>query len=51
VRDNDVQGTGVAGSVGVTCTDNQATARDNVIAGFASGIDNCDSDGNTVNTN
>jgi len=51
VRDNDVQGTGVAGSVGVTCTDNQATARDNVIAGFASAIDNCDSDGNTVNTN
>jgi hypothetical protein len=35
----------------VSCTNNQATARDNVIAGFASGIDNCLSESNTVNTN
>ena len=50
-RDNDVQGTGVANSVGVECTDNQGTARDNVIAGFATGVSNCTSDGNTVNPN
>ncbi len=44
VRDNDVQGNDVAGSIGVSCTDNQATARDNVIAGFATEIANCLSD-------
>jgi hypothetical protein len=41
VRDNDMQGNAVAGSVGVSCTNNQATARDNVIAGFATEIVNC----------
>jgi parallel beta-helix repeat protein len=51
VRDNDVQGSGVAGSVGVMCEDNQATARDNVVAGFGTGILNCQSDSNTVNSN
>ena len=50
VRDNDVQGNGVAGSIGVYC-DNQATARDNVVAGIATGIENCVSSGNTVNSN
>ena len=50
VRDNDLQGNGVAGSVGVYCT-NKTTARDNVVAGFAAGIEGCLSDGNTVNTN
>lgn len=49
-RDNDLQGSGVAGSVGVYCT-NKSTARDNVIAGFSTGIEGCLSDGNTVNTN
>jgi hypothetical protein len=50
-RDNDVQGSGVAGSIGVRCTNNRATARDNVIAGFTTGILNCLSDGDTVNPN
>ena len=44
VRDNDVQGTAVTGSIGVSCTNSQATARDNVIAGFATEIANCLSD-------
>ncbi|MEZ0470284.1 NosD domain-containing protein [Luteimonas salinilitoris] len=51
LRDNDVQGSGAAGSVGVRCTNNQATARDNVVSGFETGILNCLSSGNTVNTN
>ena len=51
VRDNDVQGNGIANSVGVRCTDSQATARDNVIGGFATGVENCMSSGNTVNAN
>jgi len=51
VRDNDVQGAGVASSIGVSCSSNQSTARDNVIAGFSTGIDTCVSDGNTVNSN
>jgi len=50
VRDNDVQGNGVAGSIGVYC-DNQAMARDNVVAGFATGVQNCLPSGNTVNAN
>lgn len=56
VRDNDLQGSGAANSIGVYCVGNQtaeatATARDNVIAGFATGIQNCLSANNTVNTN
>ena len=47
VRNNDVQGNGV----GVRCFNTQATARDNVIAGFAIGVDGCLSSNNTVNTN
>ncbi|MEZ0470285.1 hypothetical protein [Luteimonas salinilitoris] len=52
MRDNDVQqGAGVAGSIGVRCAGNQATARDNVISGFAIGVQGCLSSGNTVNAN
>ena len=51
LRDNDVQGSGVAASIGVHCTSDQATARDNVVTGFATGISGCLSDGDTVNTN
>lgn len=51
LRDNDVQGSGVAASVGVHCTDDQATARDNVVTGFITGISNCLSARNTVNVN
>jgi len=51
VRDNDLQGNAVVGSIGVHCSDNQATARDNVIGGFATGVSNCLSSGNTVNAN
>jgi hypothetical protein len=53
VRGNDVQGpgTGVVGGVGIRCLDNAATARDNVIAGFETGIANCLSSENIVNPN
>ena len=51
VRDNDVQGSGVSGSIGVRCTNNLATTRDNVVAGFATGVQDCLSDGDTVNAN
>jgi hypothetical protein len=53
VRDNDVQGPGVAAldGAGIVCTDNQSTARDNVVAGFATGISSCLSSSNVVNTN
>ncbi|MEZ0470283.1 hypothetical protein [Luteimonas salinilitoris] len=51
VRDNDVQGTGVVGSIGVRCFTNTATARDNVVAGFETGVANCLLYGNTVNAN
>jgi len=50
-RDNEVQGTGVANSVGVGCSDNTGTARGNVIAGFATAIANCFADSNSVNPN
>ena len=41
----------VAGGVGIECTDNLATARGNVVSGFATGIGLCLSSSNTVNTN
>jgi hypothetical protein len=52
-RDNDVQGPGpgVVGGIGIRCTDNFATARDNVVAGFATGIDSCLLSLNVINTN
>ena len=51
VRDNVVQGSGGVGSIGVHCASNHATARDNVITGFSTGVENCWSSGNTVNPN
>ncbi|WP_167285318.1 right-handed parallel beta-helix repeat-containing protein [Marilutibacter alkalisoli] len=51
VRGNDVQGNGGSGSVGVHCSNNKGTARDNLIAGFETGIQNCLASGNTVNGN
>jgi hypothetical protein len=53
IRDNDVQGpgTGVAGGLGIRCTDNGATAKDNVVAGFSTGIDSCLTSANVVNGN
>lgn len=51
LRDNDLAGIGVPDSVGLFCQDNRATARDNVISGFAVPVLNCLSDGDTTNTN
>ena len=53
ISDNHVQGpgTGVTGGIGVRCTNNAGTARGNVVAGFATGILNCLSSSNVVNTN
>jgi len=53
IRSNDVQGPGpgVAFGLGVRCTSAAATARDNVIAGFATGISGCSSSSNYVNPN
>ncbi|QDH71410.1 right-handed parallel beta-helix repeat-containing protein [Marilutibacter alkalisoli] len=51
VRDNDVQDSGHANGVGVSCTSNQSTARGNVVSGFATGISNCALSGNYVNAN
>lgn len=53
-RDNDLQGSSVAStasSIGVHCGSNRATTRNNVIVGFATAIEGCFSDGDTVNTN
>lgn len=51
IRENDLQGTGSAGSVGIRCIDNAATARDNVVAGFTTAVEACLSSGNTLNVN
>ena len=51
LRGNTVQGSGVAGSIGIRCSNNHATARDNIVGGFATGIENCTASGNTVNPN
>jgi hypothetical protein len=49
IRDNNLQGPGALG-VGLRCSSTPATARDNVIAGFATAVERCMSVGNTVNT-
>jgi parallel beta-helix repeat protein len=53
IRDNDVQGPGpsAAGSIGVRCQNNLATARNNVISGFETGVHNCLNSVNSVNPN
>ncbi|QDH71414.1 right-handed parallel beta-helix repeat-containing protein [Marilutibacter alkalisoli] len=51
VRDNDVQGTGSTGSIGIRCITDQGTARGNIISGFNTSIQNCLSSNNTMNTN
>jgi parallel beta-helix repeat protein len=38
VRDNDVQGSGSSGSIGIRCISSQGTARGNIIAGFETGV-------------
>jgi hypothetical protein len=52
IRDNNLQGPGasIVGAVGLRCSSTPATARDNVIAGFATAVQKCMSIGNTVNT-
>ena len=52
-RDNDVQGPGpgVAGGVGILCDGNAATARNNMVGGFATGVMGCLSSSNIVNPN
>jgi hypothetical protein len=49
LRNNDVVGDGSVGSVGLSCTTANGSARDNVISAFATAIDTCaNSGGNTV---
>ncbi len=49
LRDNDLVGDGLAGSIGLACTTNKASARYNVITIFGTAIFTCaDSGGNTV---
>ncbi|MEZ0471490.1 right-handed parallel beta-helix repeat-containing protein [Luteimonas salinilitoris] len=51
VSSNKLKGDGATNSVGVRCTNIQATAHDNAIAGFATGVLNCLSSSNIVNPN
>jgi len=49
LRDNDVVGDGLAGSIGLDCTSAHGGARDNVITGFGTALFACtDSGGNTI---
>jgi len=49
ISDNKIRGPGVG--VGIRCSNNRVTARDNIISGYPVGISNCLSASNTVNTN
>src|SRR5690606_18867716 len=53
VFENVVQGPGsaVANGVGIRCDDNSASARQNVVLGFQTGIRGCLSSANSVNNN
>jgi len=51
IRGNDVLGSGIPSSVGIACSSNQSTAFGNVIARFDTGISQCATSGNLVNTN
>lgn len=51
MRGNDVAGVGSLESIGLYCEDNRATARDNVINGFALPVSTCFSDYDTINPN
>jgi len=49
LRGNDVSGDGSAGSIGLRCPNNNGSARDNTISGFATAISSCtDSGGNAI---
>jgi len=49
LRDNDLLGSAASGSIGISCADGNASARDNEFNGFATAISTCtDSGGNTV---
>jgi hypothetical protein len=50
IRDNDLQGNGGTG-YGITCSNNQSTARDNIVSGFSTGVSFCASFGNYINSN
>jgi hypothetical protein len=47
IRDNDLQGSG-AGSVGILCFDASSTSHDNVVSGFETGIETCESNTDTI---
>lgn len=49
IRDNTIQGPGAG--TGITCNSTQGSAQNNVIAGFPTGIQNCDASSNVVNPN
>jgi len=44
IRGNDIVGNAGTGSVGLACANNSSQARDNIIAGFATGISTCSVD-------
>lgn len=49
IRDNDISGTGIFGSVGLRCSTTSSRARDNTINGFVTGLDSCgDAGGNDI---
>jgi len=48
IRSNDVTGTSIANSYGLSCVDSSQRAKDNVINGFATGISACSNDGGNV---
>jgi hypothetical protein len=48
LRENDLGGSASAGSKGLYCQSSTGRAKDNVINGFAVGIDTCSNDGNVI---
>jgi hypothetical protein len=48
LRNNDLAGDGSTGSVGLSCVETHARAKDNVINGFATGLTGCSDDGGNV---
>jgi parallel beta-helix repeat protein len=48
IRDNIVQGSGLAGSTGIFCNTPATLSKDNAVAGFEVQVDRCTSDGDSV---
>jgi hypothetical protein len=48
IRNNDLVGNGIAGSVGLSCDNSSTRTKGNVISAFATGISTCANDGNVI---